>query len=454
MKLTIDKFNLGKKLGEGGNGVVFAANLKENPEELLAIKILKNERVNQKLYGRFETEISFLNSEKSNDGILPIIHYHLPTYENLETEKAWYTMPIAIPVTKYISRNNLGPTDIIKLFVDYSNTLVSLNSQGTFHRDIKPDNLFVLNDKPVIGDFGLVKYPSRENKTDNKKLGPIFFIAPEMLNTPDNADYEKVDVYSLAKSLWVLLTNQTYPIPGEHDLSYEPIHLTTYVEHPRINILDVLLNRATKLNASQRIKMNEFNTELLEWLNPKKVNAELMDIEDQAKQLNYILQPNIDNEEHRRYLSYIVEKVNRDIGKDSEKALENIESKLPQPFNGGSNPTIINAESLIGRGQTNNDLISREGICKVITTEFPIRIYLWLGWGSEAFKDETIQMAVGYRIRVGHNGTEENIWSMTKSAKAQTAELENCRVILVEEFIKGLPTALNRFIEESKKASR
>ena len=56
-----------------------------------------------------------------------------------------------------------------------ANTLARLAAEGVAdpdlgqgHRDIKPENLFQLNGEWVIGDFGLVKYPTPEKKRVTK----------------------------------------------------------------------------------------------------------------------------------------------------------------------------------------------------------------------------------------------------------------------------------------------
>jgi serine/threonine protein kinase len=90
-----------------------------------------------------------------------------------------------------------------------------LADKNVSHRDVKPGNLYSFEGRWTIGDFGLVSYPNKEALTaEGKTLGPQHFLAPEMISNPRHADGTKADVYSPAKTLWVLATGQNYPPPG------------------------------------------------------------------------------------------------------------------------------------------------------------------------------------------------------------------------------------------------
>lgn len=48
-----------------------------------------------------------------------------------------------------------------------------------------------------------------------RRLGPLYFISPEMLREPDVAYAGPADVYSLAKTLWALASGQRYSPEGQ-----------------------------------------------------------------------------------------------------------------------------------------------------------------------------------------------------------------------------------------------
>jgi hypothetical protein len=78
-----------------------------------------------------------------------------------------------------------------------------------------PDNLFFFENRFAVGDFGLVSFEGKSADTaQGERIGPMFFMAPEMLNSAIEADGQFADVYSLAKTLWVMATGQRSPQPG------------------------------------------------------------------------------------------------------------------------------------------------------------------------------------------------------------------------------------------------
>jgi serine/threonine protein kinase len=129
-------------------------------------------------------------------------------------------MPVATPLTEVLEKET-ELAIVVDAVATFAETLIDLAGKGISHRDIKPGNLFRFQDKWVIGDFGIADYPEKEALTEQgKKLGPLHFMAPEMLENPDTADGNLADVYSLAKTLWVLAAGQNFLHPVSLDWTF------------------------------------------------------------------------------------------------------------------------------------------------------------------------------------------------------------------------------------------
>lgn len=92
------------------------------------------------------------------------------------------------------------------------NAITYLHNMNIWHRDIKLDNVLVVNDNEknpevVLADFGFAKQ-IEEKSYDKEFLGTPEFTAPEMFKM--NKYTNKVDVYSLGVCLFVMLTAR-YP---------------------------------------------------------------------------------------------------------------------------------------------------------------------------------------------------------------------------------------------------
>jgi serine/threonine protein kinase len=121
----------------------------------------------------------------------------------------------------------------------------------------------------TVGDFGLADFDGKAALTTvGEKIGPTFDIAPEMLNDSLGSDGMPADVFSIAKTLWVLITGQRFPIPGPLTANIEALRASSYVSDARAPLLDAILEAATDRAPSTRPTMNAFTQELTEWLCP------------------------------------------------------------------------------------------------------------------------------------------------------------------------------------------
>lgn len=171
-------------------------------------------------------------------------------------------MPVARPLREALG-NDPDPGMVVGAIAEIAVTLASLAAEGVAHRDLKPDNLFELEGRWVIGDFGLVAYPDTDPRTQHgRKLGPTDYMAPEMRRDADVADPGPADVWALAKTLWVVLTGLELPLPGTHRPA-EPAHaLRERITFRFAAELDLLLEKATLIEPKDRISMANMAAEL------------------------------------------------------------------------------------------------------------------------------------------------------------------------------------------------
>lgn len=239
------------EIGKGGNGIVYEVN-KNN--KTFALKLL-NKKGSSYTKKRFKIEIEVLKKLKGIDGILEIIDYDMSV--------PCYTMPKAKPLFEWIFEKKPSIFDIIKMFLNLAQTLKAAADLHCFHRDIKPDNLFIFNDRIFIGDFGLGKDLDRiepDITQDRHALGPYFFIAPEMRRTPSTADAAKADIYSLAKTLWSVLTKEKKAFDGQYDFWDNSIGLNFFsdLKDEYLVNIEILLYLATSNNPSKRPSLDQF----------------------------------------------------------------------------------------------------------------------------------------------------------------------------------------------------
>lgn len=255
-------WRLGEKLGSGGNATVWAAVRDDGAE--FAVKVLNSTKANREPYQRFAREIAVLRALVDVPGVLPIVDAALPDAPS-STEPAWLAMPIANPISEALRGASL-PT-AVEAIGAIAETLARLASEhGIAHRDIKPGNLYELSGTWLVGDFGLVALPDIHELTrTGRPLGPAHYLAYEMLRDPTTADPFPADVYSLAKTLWVLATGQNYPPQGHQPADGALFTIAETRPHPHATTLDRLIDRMTRIRPTDRPSMAEVAGEIEEW---------------------------------------------------------------------------------------------------------------------------------------------------------------------------------------------
>jgi len=280
---VVGSSTLRSHLGSGGNAEVWAV----EPSGDVAIKISRARNPKSEPYRRFRDEVTILREVGAKPGVLPLIEADIPRRPT-KTTPAWFTMPRATRIRDALA--DYFPIDVVAAVRDIAVTLSELAQVGVHHRDIKPDNMFRLKDTFVIGDFGLATFPDKEAITEAAgRIGPANFLAPELLTSAGAAEGGPADVWMLAKSLWVLVTNQNYPPLGEQRTDRPPMLLSQYVKVPRVELLDRLIERATQYEPAQRPTMVEFADELEAFLGleapPVAADDDLSDLAARIKPL-------------------------------------------------------------------------------------------------------------------------------------------------------------------------
>jgi serine/threonine-protein kinase len=242
-----------------GNGEVWQATHDNSPSEEYAVKLLK--KIDFVSYTRFRDEVKVLKENSDIKGLLQIIDYNLP--QNVTGVTPWYVMPLATPLNVYMVEKS--PEQIVDIILSVSKTLIELHGRGISHRDIKPANILVKDYEIYLSDFGLVEYPGKKDLTVKwKDVGARWTIAPEMKRNPDTADGKLADIYSIAKTLWILLTGIEKGFEGQYSVD-SSVEIKKFVPSIYHISLDGLLHKSTDHEPANRPSIQEFAAQLEKW---------------------------------------------------------------------------------------------------------------------------------------------------------------------------------------------
>lgn len=266
-------------LGAGGNAEAWRA--EDSAGAIRVIKILN--RVSEEGYERFKREVAVLQRiVPEGFPAIPIEEAYLPEAASRK-DKPFCVMPEAVRIDKALRGADVR--DKVLAIKAIAQALVSLlREHGMHHRDVKPANLYLFEDRFVLGDFGLVIDPATDASltADGKPVGPWEFLPSEVFHPLGPIDWEKVDVYCLAMTLWCLVMEKDSPprriaTGGIASLSRqlavpervtdpwteEDLSLSEYRQHVRE--LDELLAAATSDDPVDRPTLAKFVAGLENW---------------------------------------------------------------------------------------------------------------------------------------------------------------------------------------------
>ncbi|XP_041367646.1 serine/threonine-protein kinase pim-1-like [Gigantopelta aegis] len=208
-------YTLGKVLGLGGFGTVYAAHRKSDHRPV-AIKLVAKKHVAQwqKLRGaQVPMEVYALHLLQRVTGVILMIDYY-PRADDfvIVTERP----EGAIDLHEYITENGVPPEETAKdYFYQIVQAVSGIHKTGIFHRDLKLENV-LLDDKGVIRiiDFGSAML--LRSTAYKEPLGSRIFSPPEYIEL-NRYHAEDATVWSLGIVLFSLVIG-TIPFHDEDDI--------------------------------------------------------------------------------------------------------------------------------------------------------------------------------------------------------------------------------------------
>ena len=263
--LLHDRYIIGKVLGFGGFGVTYLG-WDGRLEQKVAIKEYLPSEFSTRMPGR--SQVTIFNGEKSEqfrDGLKKFVEEakRLAKFQNEpgivkifdsfeENETAYIVMEYldGETLTSYLKREKTIPEDkAVEMLIPVMQSLQIVHAEGLLHRDIAPDNIFLLKNGEVkLIDFGASRYATTSHSRSlTVIIKPGYSPEEQYRSRGDQGPH--TDVYALAATLYKMITGKTPPDAMERRAKYENQNKDILEDPHKINKKISLIHENAIMNA-------------------------------------------------------------------------------------------------------------------------------------------------------------------------------------------------------------
>jgi Serine/threonine protein kinase len=247
------RYEIHELIGVGGMAVVYRA-YDIIDDRIVAIKILKDEFLgNDEFIRRFKNESKAI-AVLSHPNIVKV-------YDVSFGDRIQYIVEEfidGITLKEYLDQQKeVKWKEAIHFTIQILRALQHAHEKGIVHRDIKPQNIMLLQDGTIkVTDFGIARFSRNETRTmTDKAIGSVHYISPEQARG-DLTD-EKADLYSVGVMLYEMITGRL-PFEADNAVSVAIMQLQADPKPPKeINPaipegLEEITLKAMQKNPAQR----------------------------------------------------------------------------------------------------------------------------------------------------------------------------------------------------------
>ncbi len=211
------QYKILSEIGRGGMGIVYQA-LSPDDNKIVAIKQLVLTNIDPSKEGEFRDRF-----KREAATAKRLNHPNIVTVFDVDTTGSnfFYVMEYldGHSLRRYleIKGGRLSARDFWPILAQVTEGLSFAHTMNVVHRDVKPDNIFILKDGTVkITDFGIARVADFEETHLTRTgvmMGTLAYVSPEQLQDAKNVDH-RADIFSLGVVSYEALSGQL-PFTGE-----------------------------------------------------------------------------------------------------------------------------------------------------------------------------------------------------------------------------------------------
>jgi len=269
-----DRYEIIRTIGEGGMANVYLAH-DVILDRMVAVKILRGDLADdEKFVRRFQREAISASS---------LGHPNIVEMYDVGEDNGKYFIVMEYVDGKTLKslikkRGALTLPEVVDIMLQLTSAIAHAHESYIIHRDIKPQNVMILEDGIVkITDFGIaMALNSNEITQTNSVMGSVYYMPPEQAN--GNGSTTKSDIYSLGILMYELVTGK---VPFKGDSAVEIAIKQMKDKIPSVCELDpgipqavenVILKATAKNPKNRYVSIEEMHDDLMTVLDSERNN--------------------------------------------------------------------------------------------------------------------------------------------------------------------------------------
>lgn len=215
-----NRYQIDKKLGEGGVGAVYRARDRRT-NSWVAVKVLSQELAqNADFLQRFQRQQSFMFRLQH-----PNVVRLLDWMEEQGNRCLVMEYVDGGSLTASLRQRPLPVSEAVDLALQLCEGLAYIHQQGILHRDLKAHNVLLTRDrKAKINDFDMAGFVAAARRGQTGLIGNIETMAPEVIQGGQAAADERAEIYSLGIICYQMLAGRS-PFVADHPAAVANMHL-------------------------------------------------------------------------------------------------------------------------------------------------------------------------------------------------------------------------------------
>jgi serine/threonine protein kinase/tetratricopeptide (TPR) repeat protein len=206
----IGPYEILRKLGSGGGGIVFLARQEQPLRRDVSLKVMRSSLDDDEPRWRFEIERQAI-ARMEHAGIARVLDAGLT-----DDDRPWIAMEYIAgeAITTWCDAHRLGLEDRAALMAAVCDAVHHAHQKGVLHRDLKPSNVLVMRTpeglpRPCLIDFGIARLNDAGADPSQTRPGRLpgtpAYMSPEQIEGRADAVDARTDIFSLGVILYELL---------------------------------------------------------------------------------------------------------------------------------------------------------------------------------------------------------------------------------------------------------